>query len=536
MESRSPELAMGAVPPMSDRDFEALRGIVREITGIVLADSKRTMLASRLVTRLRRMNLGSFSEYREALADPGVFSGERQAFINAVTTNKTSFFREPHQFEVLARQVLPELVQRAEKSGQRRIRVWSAACSTGEEPWTLAMVLRECLPSPDAWDVKILASDIDTDVLAKAAQGSYDTQHIDGLSRDRIARHFTEGRDGALVVNDALKRWVAFRQLNFMDASWPIRTRFDIVMCRNASIYFDQATQKRLFGRLADLLEPRGHLFVGHAEVLHWPDLPLEASPGGVYRLKAGHVSPPLPTTPLPSRPSAPSRAAAAVSGPGFEPLPRASTPSAPPPPRVSAPRPSASRVAAPTPSAPRPLVRAPEGFEVVVINVGEMHAAGSPVEVKTLLGSCVAACLFDPSTGIGGMNHFLLPDSTDAGADPARFGVHAMEMLINALMKLGADRRRLEGKLFGGGNVLGSVAQRPTVGERNSTFAREFLAKERIPLVAERLQSDCGTEVRFWAHTGRVFIRDISTSLLDLSRERKPTLPALKGGDVELF
>lgn len=556
MDSRNSELAMGAVPSMSDRDFDALRGIVREVTGIVLADSKRTMLASRLVTRLRRLNLGSFSAYREALADPGVFSEERQAFINAVTTNKTSFFREPHQFEVFAKQVIPEFVHRAEKTGQRRIRIWSAACSTGEEPWTLSMVLRECLPSPDSWDVKILASDIDTDVLAKAAQGHYDTQHIDGLSRDRIAKHFTAGRDGSIVVNDALKRWVAFRQLNFMDATWPIRTRFDVVMCRNASIYFDQSTQKRLFGRLADLLEPRGHLFVGHAEVLHWPELPLEASPGGVYRLKAGYASPPLPTTPLPSRPSAPRPSApTSVTGPGFEPLPpppRASSPrpSSPrpslgsdalPPPRASglrpsSPRPSAPRVVAPPPSAPRSVVRAPEGFEVVVINVGEMHASGSPVEIKTLLGSCVAACLFDPSTGIGGMNHFLLPDSTDAGSDPARFGVHAMEMLINALMKMGADRRRLEGKLFGGGNVLGSVAQRPTVGERNSTFAREFLAKEHIPLVAERLRSDCGTEVRFWAYTGRVFIRDISTSLLDLSRERKPVLPVLKGGDVELF
>ncbi len=201
MDSRNSELAMGAVPSMSDRDFDALRGIVREVTGIVLADSKRTMLASRLVTRLRRMNLSSFSAYREALADPGVFSEERQAFINAVTTNKTSFFREPHQFEVFAKQVIPEFVQRAEKTGQRRIRIWSAACSTGEEPWTLSMVLRECLPSPDSWDVKILASDIDTDVLAKAAQGHYDTQHIDGLSRDRIAKHFTPGRDGSIVVN-----------------------------------------------------------------------------------------------------------------------------------------------------------------------------------------------------------------------------------------------------------------------------------------------------------------------------------------------
>lgn len=173
---------------------------------------------------------------------------------------------------------------------------------------------------------------------------------------------------------------------------------------------------------------------------------------------------------------------------------------------------------------------------DAVKVLPGEFFVHDEDILVMTTLGSCIAACLWDREKKIGGMNHFLLPDSADAGSDPARFGVHAMEMLINALMKLGADRRRLEGKLFGGGNVLGSVAQRPTVGERNSTFARAFLAKEHIPLVAERLQSDCGTEVRFWAHTGRVFIRDISTSLLDLSRERKPVLPVLKGGDVELF
>ncbi|MDX2009282.1 MAG: chemotaxis protein CheD, partial [Myxococcaceae bacterium] len=257
--------------------------------------------------------------------------------------------------------------------------------------------------------------------------------------------------------------------------------------------------------------------FVGHAEVLHWPELPLEARAGGVYR-----------------------RTGAAVSAPGAERAPaRPATLPPVPVPAPARPAPSAGRGERSSLRAPALLkskgAPARGDLELVVINVGEMHASDRPVEIKTLLGSCVAACLYDPVTRIGGMNHFLLPDSSDHGGDPARFGVHAMEMLINALMKLGADRRRLEGKLFGGGNVLGAVARRPTVGERNSAFAREFLAREGIPIRGERLLSDCGTDVRFWPHEGRVFIRDIATTLLDLSREKvAPALPA--GGDVELF
>jgi chemotaxis protein methyltransferase CheR len=501
MSARDSEFAL-AVPVMTDRDFHALRALVRDETGIVLADSKRTMLASRLVSRLRALKLGSFDAYRQQLGDPQVFGREKQHFINAVTTNKTSFFREGHQFDVLARDLVPQWVQRAQRTGVRRVRVWSAACSSGEEPWTVAMVLRETLPSPESWDVRILASDIDTDVLAKAERGVYDQSRLEGLSRERLMKHFVPGRGehtGAVVVSDTLKRWVTFRQLNFLDPSWPIRTTFDLVLCRNASIYFDQPTQKTLFGRIAALIEPGGRLFVGHAEVLHWPELGLEAQAGGVYR-----------------------RSAEAVATPGA--APRAAPVERP---RLNFPRP-------PVPVR-RSVAPPPEGVEQVIINVGEMHASDTPVEVKTLLGSCVAACLYDPVTGIGGMNHFLLPDSTDTGGDPARFGVHAMEMLINALMKLGADRRRLEAKLFGGGNVLGSVARRPTVGERNAEFAREFLRREGIPLKGERLLSDCGTEVRFWPHAGRAFIRDIATTLLDLSRERAAP-PQPKGGDVELF
>jgi chemotaxis protein methyltransferase CheR len=498
------EEGIPGAPTLEVRDFNALRASVKEVTGIVLADSKRTMLASRLLPRLRALNLPSFAAYRTYLESPQAFASERQSFINAVTTNKTSFFREGHQFDVLATQVVPLLVERATRTGRREVRVWSAACSTGEEPWTVAMVLRERLPSPASWNVHILATDIDTAVLATASRGVYDAQHIDGLSRERLAKHFVPSRDGAgtVHIHDELKRWVTFRQLNFMDVAWPIQSKFDLILCRNASIYFDAATQCRLFTRLAALLEPTGFLFVGHAEVIHWPEVPVQAQAGGVYRRRAGANSS-APTTEMES---------ASLGKPVLKP------PKSRPAPAI------------------RLSPRSPEsGLSQVVINVGEMHASSEPVEIKTLLGSCVAACLYDPKSGVGGMNHFLLPDSTHEVHDPARFGVHAMEMLINELMKLGAERRRLKAKLFGGGNIL-ARHQRPTVGERNAEFARSFLRREGIPLVSERLVPECGTEVRFWPHAGRVFVRDVPTALLDMTRERTATPSMLKAGDVELF
>jgi chemotaxis receptor (MCP) glutamine deamidase CheD len=171
-----------------------------------------------------------------------------------------------------------------------------------------------------------------------------------------------------------------------------------------------------------------------------------------------------------------------------------------------------------------------------VNINVGETHVSREPVEIKTLLGSCVAACLYDPVAQVGGMNHFLLPHTESTHEiDRQRFGTHAMETLINGLMSKGADRRRLQAKVFGGGNVLGMVSRRPSVGEQNAAFARSFLQTEGIQLVASRLGGNSGMEVRFHPHTGRVFVRDIARDLIDLSREEADEMP-MPGGDAELF
>ena len=251
----------------SDQDFQRIRRIINEVAGISLADGKRELVYSRLSRRLRQLGLRRFDEYCRLL-EPGGDSEELGEFVNALTTNLTAFFREPHHFEFLAEELLPALT-RERAFGNRRLRVWSAGCSTGEEPYSIAMVLRELLPAV-GWDVKILATDLDSNVLATAERGVYEWERVKGLSEARLRRWFLRGRgaqEGRVQVAPALREMIAFRRLNLME-EWPMRGFFDVVFCRNVVIYFDKPTQRELFERFADILVDRGHLFVGHSESL----------------------------------------------------------------------------------------------------------------------------------------------------------------------------------------------------------------------------------------------------------------------------
>jgi chemotaxis protein methyltransferase CheR len=475
---------MGAeLPPLGDVEFRGLQRLVYELTGITVPDSKRLMLQSRLAPRLRARQCADFATYWLRLATPQGKREETQSLINAVTTNKTSFFREPHQFTALSKEWAPGVIERARRGARKKLRLWSAACSTGAEPWSLAMMLSEAIGDLTTWDVKILASDIDTDVLSRAHAGVYEAHELEGLDPARRERHLRSAGNGKFAIVDALRRLVVFKRINFRDAIWPIQTTFDVVLCRNASIYFDPQTQRRLFERLSSLLDPGGWLLVGHAEVLHGFENTLEARPGGLYRRRAGSASPA---------------------------------------PRSSAPTPHAS-------------FSAPGAFTEQLITVGELHAANEPTEIRTLLGSCVAACLFDPVARIGGMNHFLLPQVAAGELASTRFGVHAMETLINSMMHLGADPRRLVARLYGGANVITGVCTKPTIGERNATFALAFLEREGIPLVASVLGGKCGLEVRFESNTGRATTREIGREQIDTAKEGAAASLSI-GGEVELF
>ena len=246
-------------------EFNRLRKLVHAHTGIALSDAKRELVYGRLALRLRKLKLSSFAEYCK-LVEFG-HAEELQELTNAITTNLTSFFRESHHFELLAAETLPQLVR--ENCAARRMRVWSAGCSTGEEPYSLAILLRESLAHLLSWDIKLLATDIDSTVLATAAAGIYAAERFKEVSAERLGRFFPQvaGRSGYHAAADELKQLITFKRLNLLDA-WPIRGPFDIIFCRNVVIYFDKDTQRGLFERMAELQRPGGWLFIGHSENL----------------------------------------------------------------------------------------------------------------------------------------------------------------------------------------------------------------------------------------------------------------------------
>ena len=253
---------------LSDAEFDRIRVLVREHTGIALADTKRQLVYGRLARRLRALRLATFGEYIELLE--GGEPGELEEFTNAVTTNLTSFFREPHHFEYLAQQALPELVARA--AGRNRLRVWCCAASTGEEPYSIAMILREAQALLAGWDVKLLATDLDSNVLAQGKAGVYTRERFGTVAGKRVARFFEEtgGRDGEkkLSASAELRNLITFKQLNLMH-DWPMKGPFDAIFCRNVIIYFDKDTQRVLFERMATLQRPGDFLFLGHSESLY---------------------------------------------------------------------------------------------------------------------------------------------------------------------------------------------------------------------------------------------------------------------------
>jgi chemotaxis protein methyltransferase CheR len=246
-------------------DFEALRKLVKQITGINLSDQKRELVYGRLARRLRALQLQSFAEYRDVLARDG--GQEIAQFCNAITTNLTAFFREPHHFDYLREQVLAPM---ANSGAARRLRIWSAGCSTGEEPYSLAMTILEALPDIRRWDVRILATDLDSDVLERGRRGIYTEERLKNLTLQRRSRFFQERRDREGVSYEAtaeLKSLITFKQLNLMHLL-PMRGPLDAIFCRNVVIYFDKDTQRELFARVAQLQQPGNLLFLGHSESL----------------------------------------------------------------------------------------------------------------------------------------------------------------------------------------------------------------------------------------------------------------------------
>lgn len=252
---------------LTEGDFQKIKKLVIEHTGICLSDGKQDMIYSRLARRLRQLDLEEFSDYLELLTNGD--EAEMGNFINSVTTNLTSFFREQHHFDYLKNDLLPQLMK--QNSDRRTIRIWSAGCSTGEEPYSIAMTVREVIPEGQGWDVRILATDLDTNVLATASRGVYTAERVNGISPAKLKRWFHKGKgntEGHVKVADGLRDMIIFKQLNLM-GNWPVKPGVDVIFCRNVVIYFDKPTQTVLFDRYANTLKDNGHLFIGHSETLY---------------------------------------------------------------------------------------------------------------------------------------------------------------------------------------------------------------------------------------------------------------------------
>jgi chemotaxis protein methyltransferase CheR len=280
-------LIKNSVYSMDLHEFKLFRSLVHERTGIWLRDGKHVMLASRLSRRLRHHGLTSFAEYYELVRKMTIDEEEIRQLINCVTTNKTSFFRERHHFQFLSQTVAPQVQSAVARGAAQGIRVWSAACSTGEEPYSISITLLEALQRAQggrtmvrsksaasaAWTIEVVASDIDTAVLDTARRAVYRDESLETVDIPLQSRYFLRGKDdmqGFVKVKPDVSRLVQFMNINLMDARWPLDGLFDVIFFRNALIYFTHETQDVFLRKMAHYLKPNGYLFLGNSEHIPW--------------------------------------------------------------------------------------------------------------------------------------------------------------------------------------------------------------------------------------------------------------------------
>lgn len=266
---------------LKPQDFQRIAKAVREYAGITLLDSKMALVQARLAKRLRALGMREFGPYCQLIEGRGEEAlQERQELITAITTNVTRFFREPHHFDMLRSQILPPLIERAKKGG--RVRLWSAGCSTGEEPYTIALTLLEALPDAGRYDIKILASDLDRAVLATARRGVYADRALEAVPPALRREHFKaapEDREGHSSVGPAPRALIAFKQLN-LTLPLPMKGMFDVIFCRNVVIYFDAETELSVWKAFSERMPVGSWLFVGHSERVNTLALPMFESDG----------------------------------------------------------------------------------------------------------------------------------------------------------------------------------------------------------------------------------------------------------------
>jgi len=282
--------------PLTTQEFRLLRELIYRQTGIALREGKNALLKTRLLKRLRRYGCDSFSQYYDLLQNQDVGGCELQEMINAVTTNKTYFFREPHHFKCLEKLVLERAKRLAAAGRQPSLRFWSAGCSSGEEAYSIAITLADALVPLSRWDVKVLATDIDTQMLERGREAVYSGESVAELPHHLLERHFLRGQGryaDCVRVKPELRSLVSFGRINLAEEPWPLRGRFDAIFCRNVIIYFDRPTQQTVLQRLARCLNAEGILFSGHSENLFWLSELFQSVGNTAYQVRTTSVTQP---------------------------------------------------------------------------------------------------------------------------------------------------------------------------------------------------------------------------------------------------
>ncbi|MBN1868629.1 methyltransferase [Candidatus Sumerlaeota bacterium] len=271
---------------LPDRLYFKFANLIYGAAGISLGDARRGLLRSRLSRRIRTLGLQSFDEYWSIVSRQDVLGDEFVEMLDAVSTNQTEFFREEQHFRFIGDTVLPALSIHGRTNRTRQLRFWSAGCSSGQEPYTLAMVVRESLPAGAAWQVRILATDISTRMLRIAREGVYEEGNIMAVPRRLRQRYMDREkrpRGDSYRIRADLKRMIAFRRLNLMEEEFPFSDEFDVILCRNVMIYFDRPTRERVVNRLYEHLVPGGYLFIGRRESLNSLESPFRLVQPSIY-------------------------------------------------------------------------------------------------------------------------------------------------------------------------------------------------------------------------------------------------------------
>ncbi|NRB80839.1 MAG: protein-glutamate O-methyltransferase [Saccharospirillaceae bacterium] len=262
---------------MTEKNFQSIAKIAYEVTGIVLGNHKKDLVYSRISRRIRSLELTNFNDYINLIQDQN--NQEFTSFVNSITTNLTSFFRESHHFDFLKSTAFPEL----KKKGKSPL-IWSAGCSTGEEPYSIAMTLDQFYPGGDFGGAKILATDLDSNVLNTGRRGVYEGSKIETLDK-KLKRIYFRFNNDDVAVTENLKENIQFNRLNLL-GPWPMKKKFDIIFCRNVIIYFNKETQKELFNRYSKMLNQHGYLIIGHSENIHGFQDQFESIGRTIYRKK----------------------------------------------------------------------------------------------------------------------------------------------------------------------------------------------------------------------------------------------------------